>query len=136
MRSFAHWGAVERSRPEESRLYLSQRRIEHDFADGLARFHQPVRLGSARQRQNSFDLCLDLAFGGGGKAFWQVGCLIAGPPLDGDALVVEVGEIDANGGTGVGASGHQPSAGADRPEGARPRPTAGHSSLSPRSPRV
>src|SRR5258705_13567705 len=79
------------SRQSEARATaLPLRRVEHQLARRLAGFDQPVRLGGARQRQNPFDLRPDLALRGGDKAFRHVWRVIAGPALDGDALVVEV----------------------------------------------
>src|SRR5262249_4259750 len=66
--------------------HLASRRVEHDLAQRFARFDQLMRLGGARQRQNSLDLRLDLAVGGGGEAFRHVGGVVAGAALDRDAL--------------------------------------------------
>src|SRR5882724_11434594 len=40
---------------------LPQSRVEHDLAGDLARFHEPMRLRSLRERHDALDLWLDLA---------------------------------------------------------------------------
>src|SRR5882757_4193554 len=98
---------------------LWHRRVEHDLAGDLARFHQPVRLGGLRERHDALDLWLDLALNRCREALRQIGWLIARPADDGDLVVIEVREIDGHVRPAMGASGHQPSAEAERHEGLR-----------------
>src|SRR5499433_3178502 len=98
---------------------LAPRRVEHDLAQRFARFDQPMRLGGARQRQNPLDLRLDLAFGRGGETFRHVGGVVAGAALDGDALVIEVREVDRDVRPRMRSGGDQSAVEADGAEGLR-----------------
>ena len=71
-----------------------QRRIEHDLALAFVLLDQAMRFGGLRQRQHALDLRDDFALRGGGEAVRQVRGRIAGHALDGDALVIEVREVD------------------------------------------
>src|SRR5438105_4474891 len=91
-----------------TRTALAQCWIEYDLAVRLPGLHEPVRIGSARKRQDSLDLHLDLARGRRGKAFRNVGFVMAGLAFDGDPLVVEVREVDQDVRPGVSSGGDQP----------------------------
>src|SRR5580704_18979169 len=84
--SSASPSAIAGSRVEKS----PERRIEHDLALALVRFDHAMRVGCARQRQYALDLRNDFSLRRGFQAVRQIGRRVAGPALDGDALVVEV----------------------------------------------
>src|SRR5262245_35190112 len=73
---------------------LPHRRIKHDLAGDLARFHQPMGYRGLPERHDALDLRLDFALCGGRETLQQVGRIVAGPPDDGDLLVIEVREVD------------------------------------------
>ena len=110
-----------RSPPSQTRPLRSQSNVGSStiLPVDLARLDQPVRLGGTRQRQQPLDLRLDLAFGRGREASVAVGRMIARPALDGDLVVVEMGEVDGHVRSGMRAGGHQPAAEAERVKGLR-----------------
>src|SRR5215468_5581742 len=77
-------GYATRASPSSDGALLTHRRIEHDLAGDLARFHQPMRCRSLPERHDALDLWLDLALDRGGETFRQVGRVVARPTDDGD----------------------------------------------------
>src|SRR5947209_12312331 len=94
-----------------------QGRVENDLAFHFAGFDEPMCLGGVRQRQNRFDLSLDLALRGSSKALRHVRWMRAGTALDGDLLMIKMSKIDGDLWAGMSTGRDEPAAEPERLEG-------------------